>query len=113
MRQLFTICAVALATAAYAAADIRVSTSDALRAAVSKPQPVYSAVARQMKVAGRVEVEVVVDEQGIVQTAKAVTGNALLTQSAVAAVEKWKFTPFTADGKPVKATCTLSFDFRP
>ena len=113
MRQLSTTCAVALIFAGLSAAQIRVSTSDALKAAVNKAQPVYSAVARQMKIAGRVEIEVTVDENGAVESARTLTGNPLLTQSAVSAVEKWKFTPFTADGKAVKAICVLPFDFRP
>jgi TonB family protein len=84
-----------------------------MKAALTKPHPAYSPVARQMKIAGRVEVEALVNEDGAVESAKAVTGNPLLTQSALSAVEKWKFTPFTSDGKPVKAICTLVFDFRP
>lgn len=113
MRPAFTVIVCSLFGAVLACAEVRVSTSDAMKAAVNKPQPVYSAVARQMKIAGRVEVEAVVDEQGSVVTAKALTGNPLLTQSALAAVEKWKFTPFVSDGKPVRAVCTLAFDFRP
>ena len=108
-----TIIGMALMAATVAFADIRVSTADAMKAAVSKAQPVYSPVARQMKVAGRVEVEVVIGTDGTVESAKAVTGNPLLTQSAVSAVQKWKFTPFTADGQPSKAVANLSFDFKP
>jgi hypothetical protein len=37
----------------------------------------------------------------------------MLTQPAISAVEKWKFTPFTANGEPTKAVVTLGFDFRP
>jgi protein TonB len=113
MNRIFAFGAALAISASLANAEIRVSTSDALKAAVTKPQPVYSPVARQMKVAGKVEVEAVVDTTGKVETVKALTGNPLLTQSAVSAVEKWKFTPFTADGAPSKAIVTLSFDFRP
>jgi TonB family protein len=66
-----------------------------------------------MKVAGRVDIDVLVGENGSVESAKAVTGNPLLTQSALTAVEKWKLTPFTAEGKAVKAIGILSFDFPP
>ena len=113
MRQLSTRIACLLVFPILAAADIHVSTPDALKAAVTKPQPVYSAVARQMKIAGRVEIEVVVDEHGSVERAKVVKGNPLLTQSVVTAVEKWTFSPFTEGGKAVKANFMLSFDFRP
>ena len=105
----FAICATALSLMA----DVRVGTTDAIKAATSKVQPQYPAVARQMKIAGHVEIEAVVETDGSVASAKAVSGNPMLTQPAISAVEKWKFTPFTSNGEPTKAIVTLGFDFRP
>ena len=105
----FAMCA----TAASLMADVRVGAAEALKAATNKVQPQYPPIARQMKIAGHVEVEAVVDTDGSVVTAKSVSGNPLLTQTAVSAVEKWKFTPFTSNGAPTKAIITLGFDFRP
>lgn len=99
--------------AGLAAADMRVASGQALKAAVEKPQPEYSSIARQMKVAGRVEVEAVVNAGGRVESVRAVQGNPLLTQSAIAAVQKWTFTPFTAEGNPTRAIVNLNFDFHP
>lgn len=70
-------------------------------------------MARQMKVIGRMEVEATVGTDGNVETVKVLTGNPLLTNSAVNAVKKWKFTPFTENGDLSKAIATLSFDFEP
>lgn len=109
---ILTFAAIA-AGASLASADLRVSASDALKAAVAKPAPEYSAIARQMKVSGHVEIEAVVAPDGSVEAASAVTGNPLLTQSAVNAVKKWKFTPFKANGEATKAVVTLAFDFKP
>ena len=110
----FTVIAAGLLTVlGVTAADVRVSGSEALKAAVSKTQPEYSPIARQMKVAGRVEVEAVVGANGTVESVKPLNGNPLLTQSAISAVQKWKFTPFTAEGQPARALVTLNFDFRP
>ncbi|HYI92738.1 MAG TPA: energy transducer TonB [Bryobacteraceae bacterium] len=101
------------ATALSLMADVRVGATDAIKAATSKVQPQYPAVARQMKIAGHVEIEAVVGTDGSVASAKALSGNPMLTQPAISAVEKWKFTPFTANGEPTKAIVTLGFDFRP
>ena len=49
------------ATAACLTAEIRIGTADAIKAATSKVQPQYPAVARQMKIAGHVEIEAVID----------------------------------------------------
>jgi protein TonB len=113
LRRLIGLAAFCTVLAGTLQANIRITAADAMRAAVAKPAPAYSPVARQMKVAGHVEVEAVIATDGSVESAKAVTGNPLLTQSAVQAVQKWKFTPFTADGEPTKAVVTLSFDFKP
>lgn len=94
-------------------ADLRVSSSEGMKAAVSRPAPAYSAIARQMQVAGRVEVEATIAADGSVESVRPVTGNPLLTQSAVQAVQKWKFTPFTANGEPTKAVMMLAFEFKP
>jgi TonB family protein len=94
-------------------AEVRVGTGEALKAAIHKPQPEYSAVARQMKVAGKVEIEATVDTAGNVESVKSLSGNPLLTQSAVTAVQKWKFTPFAENGAAAKAVVVLTFDFRP
>ncbi len=32
--------------------------------------------------------------------------------AAVAAMKRWKFTPFVVDGKTMRALTTITFDFR-
>ena len=96
-----------------AAADpeLRVGESDAKKAAVAKPAPVYPLTARQLKVTGKVVVEAVVSEAGVVSDVRPVTGNPILTKPALEAVRKWKFRPFEREGKAVAALVTLSFEF--
>jgi periplasmic protein TonB len=114
MMKRFALAAFALfVTAGCLTAELRIGTADAMKAATSKVQPQYPAIARQMKIAGHVEIEALVDSNGSVASAKAVSGNPMLTQPAIAAVEKWKFTPFTSNGENTKAVVTLAFDFRP
>jgi periplasmic protein TonB len=91
----------------------RVSKHEALAAAVTRIQPEYPPVARQLKLTGTVEVEVAIDEQGAATGAKQLSGNPLLAKAAVEAVRKWRFKPFRSDGRPTKAAATLSFVFGP
>lgn len=93
-------------------AEVRVQQADAVKFAVARPQPEYSPVARQMKITGRVDIEVVVTPDGAIESVKALAGNPLLTAPAIAAVKRWKFNPITFDGQAVKAVTTLSFDFK-
>jgi TonB family protein len=89
-----------LGFAMLASAETRVATDDALRAA------------KQLKIVGRVVVDVRVEADGNVESVKIVSGNAMLTQSVIAAVKKWKFTPFQQDGAATKAIASLDFDFK-
>jgi len=95
-----------------ASAEMRVATDDALKAATKKTPPDYPPVARQLKIAGKVQVDVTIDPEGNVESVKILSGNAMLTQSVVSAVKKWKFTPFTQDGAATKAVASLDFDFK-
>ena len=91
---------------------LRVSEADANRAATKKVNADYPVIARQMNLTGRVEIEFTIDVTGSVETASIKVGNPVLGSSALWAIKKWKFTPFTEDGKPTAAISTMSFEFR-
>jgi protein TonB len=95
-----------------AIAELRVPELQAKHAAIEKPAPDLSVAARQLKISGHVELTVKIDEAGAVSDVKIESGNAVLTAGCVTAVKKWKFKPFTQDGKPVAAITTLTFDFK-
>ena len=103
----------ALASVAEMNGELRLSMSEAVKNAVTKPQPEYSAIARQMKVGGKVEVEVTIAADGTIEETKAIRGNPLLTASVANALKKWKFTPFQENGQPTKIVAAFSFDFKP
>ena len=58
------------------------------------------------------ELEAVVTESGAVEKVNIVSGNPVLTRPAADAVKRWKFTPFTSDGKPVKALVPVALNFK-
>jgi protein TonB len=109
---LVTLSAGLIAMSATMHAEMRVSSDDALKAAIQKSQPEYPPMARQMHVTGKVDVEVTIESDGSVADVKVVSGNALLTPAVVNAVKKWKFTPFTNNGEPSKAIAALGFEFK-
>jgi TonB family protein len=91
---------------------MKVSRAEAISAATTKPSPAYPVIAKQLKVEGEVTVDVVIGEEGKVESAKAASGNPILTKAAVDTVKEWKFTPFKNGGKAVKAQTVLSFSFK-
>src|ERR1700683_4652884 len=71
----------------------------------------YSGEAREKALQGEVVVKIVVSETGDVESPEVVSGDPILAESAVDAVKKWKFKPFIRNGKAVKASTKLPFDF--
>lgn len=68
-------------------------------------------MARQVRVAGQVRVDVVIGAEGAVENVHMVNGNTLLTRSAVNALKKWRFAPIMAGGKPTRVVASFTFDF--
>ena len=79
--------------------------------ALSKPAPPYPLVAKQIHVQGPVAVQIVIDEQGRVISARATSGNPLLQQAAVQAAYQARFTPTLLSGQPVKVTGSITYNF--
>lgn len=79
--------------------------------AISKPQPAYPAIAKAARASGTVTVQVLVDEQGRVVSAHAVSGHPLLQQSAVSAARQAKFSPTLLSGQPVKVSGVITYNF--
>jgi periplasmic protein TonB len=89
----------------------KVTQVEALGAVVTKVSPEYPALAKQLKIAGAVELDVVIGENGSVETVTPISGNPVLTKPAAEALKKWKFKPFQQDGAPVKAQAALKINF--
>jgi TonB family protein len=108
-----SLCVVAAGLGTLRAEDtVQVAEPELKKAAVTKVTPEVPPLARQLHLNGRVEVEVTVAPDGSVERTQARSGNPVLTASAASALRKWKFTPFTADGKPAKAVGSITFDFK-
>lgn len=79
--------------------------------ATKRVEPAYPPLAKTARVTGAVVVEVTVDEDGKVISARAISGHPLLKDAAVNAARAWMFTPTTLQGTPVKVIGTITFNF--
>lgn len=77
----------------------------------SKVQPIWTLKAKNAGAAGLVQVEVLIDENGNVLTARARTGNALLHPEAEKAALATKFNKPTLYNKPVRAMGFVVYRF--
>ncbi len=81
--------------------------------AKSLPQPGLPEEARTAGVSGTVRVQVLIDENGRVITANAVSGHRLLTGVAVEAARSVEFNPTLRNGKQVRVSGILVYEFAP
>lgn len=79
--------------------------------AVRMVTPVYASIAQKSNVEGRVTVEVEIDDQGNVLSAKAISGHQLLRGSAEDAARKSKFKPAMFGSQPIKAIGSITYNF--
>ncbi len=79
--------------------------------ATVKAAAIYPASAKKMQAAGKVQVQVMISEDGRVIEATSVDGHPLLRNAAVEAARKWVFKPTMLNGIPVKVQSTLTFVF--
>jgi periplasmic protein TonB len=106
------ILAAILSPAAICQDQKKLTRAEAMGAVVNRVEPEYPALARQLKISGSVELEALVAESGAVEKVTIVAGNPVLTKAGSEALSKWKFRPFVADGKPVKAIAPVVIEFR-
>ena len=90
---------------------VRLTSSLIASKVVEKPAPPYPSIARAAGVQGPVAVQILVDEQGRVVSAKATSGNPLLHNAAVQAAYRARFTPTLLSGQPVKVTGSITYNF--
>jgi len=81
--------------------------------AVTLIKPEYPAAARAVRASGAVNVQVTIDEQGVVISAAAVSGHPLLRQAAENAARTSKFAPTTLEGQPIQITGIIVYNFLP
>jgi TonB family protein len=79
--------------------------------AVNLVKPAYPQSAKQMNASGQVTVQVSVDEDGNVTSARAVSGHPLLRSPAENAARQSRFNPVKIDDRAVKATGVLVYNF--
>lgn len=79
--------------------------------AIFLPQPKYPATAKIVNAGGYVQVQILINELGKVQTAKAVVGHPLLRAAAVEAALRAKFEPFFLGKRMVRVSGTIIYNF--
>lgn len=79
---------------------------------VRQVKPQYPAMARESRVEGDVVLAAVIGRDGVVNDVRAISGPALLIQSAIQAVRQWRYKPYLLNGQPVEVETQIKVQFR-
>ena len=102
-----------LALAAFAAEDavIRVGGNVQQANLLSRVTPVYPAQAKQDRIQGTVQLQVIIDKEGHVDNISVLAGPDALIPAAVDAVKQWTYRPTLLNGEAVKVMTTVDVSF--
>lgn len=79
--------------------------------ALSLPRPNYPEMAKRIRLQGVVNVQVLIDEEGRVISAKAISGSPFLTPEAQRAAMQARFSPTRLGDQPVKVSGIITYNF--
>jgi protein TonB len=78
---------------------------------IQRVNPVYPALARQMRVSGKVELRGVLGIDGRIHEVQVISGHPLLVKAAVEAVMQWVYRPTILNGQPVEVQAPITVNF--
>jgi TonB family protein len=93
----------------HAAAHVQLSPGSAQ--VVSRVDPSYPLLAKQMKVQGAVILEALISKTGSIQDIQVLSGPAILSEAAREAVKQWHFKPYYQGGRPVETEARITVNF--
>jgi protein TonB len=90
---------------------LRVSAPIIIAKVVDLPKPAYPILAKQARIQGPVNVQILIDETGKVVSAQAVKGSPMLTKAAEDAARRARFTPTKLGDQAVKVQGVITYNF--
>lgn len=90
---------------------ITISKGVAEGMAISKPSPVYPAIARAAGLQGTVVLQATISKTGTIENLHVISGPQMLQQAALNAVKQWRYRPYLLNGDPVEVETTINVIF--
>jgi periplasmic protein TonB len=79
---------------------------------IHRVEPVYPALARQMRISGVVELQGVIGTDGRIHELKVLSGHPMLVKAAVDAVSQWMYAPTVLNGQAVEVAAPITVNFK-
>lgn len=90
---------------------LRISEEVLRKAAIAIPEPQYPEDAEMARVSGPVQVEMIIDQTGVVTAARATSGNPMLFDAATSAARQARFLMSAFSDRPTSAYSVLTYNF--
>lgn len=78
---------------------------------VVQPRPVYPPDAKAARVQGKVSLMAIIGKDGTVKQLEVISGDPMLTQSALDAVKQWVYEPTLLNGQPVEVQTQIDVNY--
>jgi len=78
---------------------------------IQRVQPIYPALAKQVRVQGVVTLEAIIGADGTIRQLHVLSGHPMLVPSAMQAVQQWKYSPTFLNGRAVEVKTTIEVRF--
>lgn len=78
---------------------------------ISRVEPRYPVLARQIKLQGTVQLHAIISRDGRITSLEVVSGHPLFVQAALDAVRQWRYRPTMLNGEPVEVETTITVLF--
>ncbi|HXJ13157.1 MAG TPA: TonB family protein [Candidatus Limnocylindrales bacterium] len=75
---------------------------------ITRLEPSYPTLARQIQREGRVELHALISIEGRIESLEVISGDPLFIQSALAAVREWRYRPTILNGRPIEVDTRIT-----
>jgi protein TonB len=91
---------------------LRISQGVSQGLLIKSVEPVYPALARQMRIQGSVELLASIGKDGSITAVKLLSGDSVLSHAAIDAVKQWKYKPYYLGDQPVAIQTQITVKFK-
>jgi protein TonB len=78
---------------------------------IHRVEPQYPPIAKQLGIQGAVIVKAVISREGAIEQAQVISGQGLLSNSALAAIRQWKYRPYYLNNEPIEVETQITVNF--
>jgi len=78
---------------------------------IRRTTPIYPIIAKTAGISGTVTLAATISKTGVIENLRVVSGNPMLRQAALDAVQSWRYRPYLLDNQPVEVDTTINVVF--